>query len=98
MKTTQLLVETALVHQVIADPTCRLIFTIHSRQEMKNDDIVEADVRLVLTKGRVTWIENKKDILWHVEGRDLDGRMIRVVVVVNQKDCYIKMITAMLLK
>jgi hypothetical protein len=64
---------------------------------MKNDDIIADDVILVLERGSVTWVETKKDLLWHVDGRDIDDRSIRLVIAADQANFIVKIVTAMLL-
>jgi len=89
--------ETARLRKVFANPSKRFRFTRHSFEEMANDDIFEADIRHVLGGGYVTWIETKTDELWHVEGKDIDGRSIRVIVAVDEAALVIKVVTVMLL-
>ena len=72
-------------------------WTTHAREEMANDSILEADIRHVLSKNSVSWVEWKTDELWHIEGCDIDGRKIRVVVAVYEATTTIKVITAMAL-
>ena len=90
--------ETARLRAVMENPHCRLRFTRHSREEMANDDIIEADVSRVLTLGHVRWLEFKADELWHVEGKDVDERSIRLVVAVYDDEVVVKIITAMTLR
>lgn len=86
------------LHAVARDAGCRIRFTSHARQEMAADGIIEADVRHVLAYGSVTWIETKREEQWHVEGRDVDGKSIRLVVVVYPEEAAVKLITAMELR
>lgn len=72
-------------------------YTNHARDEMRADDIIHADVQVVLSLGRVTWVERKQEPLWHVEGRDVDGRSIRLVVAAYEHVATIKVVTAMTL-
>lgn len=90
--------ETALLKKVLASPKRILRFSLHSIEEMKNDGITEADIRRVLQFGWVTWVEKKRDVFWHVEGRDIDDRAIRVVATVDAPQLIIKIITTMALK
>jgi len=87
--------ETARLRNVMANPSRKFCFTSHSRDEMRADGIIEADIRRVLEQGQVTWMEVKKDQLWHVEGKDVDGRSIRAIVVVNETLYEIKIVTVM---
>jgi hypothetical protein len=90
--------ETALLRTVLKSVDKVFRFSVHSIEEMKVDRISDADIRRVLQFGSVTWVERKRDLLWHVEGRDVDDRAIRVVVAVYQERLIIKIITAMVLK
>jgi hypothetical protein len=62
---------------------------------MANDEIIEADVRRILQCGVVVWVEFKKEELLHVEGRDSDGRLVRLVVAVYTSEVAVKIVTAM---
>jgi Domain of unknown function (DUF4258) len=90
--------ETAMLRQVIGNPNVRFRFTRHARDEMAADQIIEADVRYVLGRYGVSWVEWKKDEIWHVEGLDVDGRSIRVVITVIVDIVVVKIITVMELK
>lgn len=98
MQANRMPIESAKLRRLMCDQAKRIQFTGHSRLEMKNDGLIEADIRHVLANGSVTWTETKKDLLWHVEGFDVDGRRIRVVIAPNEIDLKIKIITAMTLK
>jgi len=65
---------------------------------MANDEIIEADVSRVLRLEHVCWLEFKADELWHVEGKDVDERSIRLVVAVYGDEIVVKIITAMVLR
>lgn len=43
--------------------------------------------------GQVILQEQKRDILWRVRGRDLDGKAVQAVVAVNEEEMIIKVIT-----
>ena len=92
-----LLQETTRLRAVVCDPRYRIRYTNHALVEMAADDIVADDVRLVLQRGEVTWFETKKEMLWHVEGKDADDRKLRLVAVVYDDDAIVKLVTAMLL-
>ena len=72
--------ERTRLKNILAHTTHKIRFNSHALDEMANDDIIESDVRRMLTNGQVTWFEKKKDDIVHVEGKDVDGRRIRVVV------------------
>jgi len=96
-KQNSLLRETSVLREVMSSPGRRIRYTRHALEEMGNDNIIDADIITVLEKGKVTWIETKKDVLWHVEGKDCDSRRVRVVISVNNDVVIVKIITAMLL-
>jgi hypothetical protein len=89
--------ETARLRRLLSNPDRQFIFTGHAREEMRNDDIIADDVILVLERGSVTWLETKKDVLWHVEGYDIDGRSIRLVIAAYEADVTVKIVTVMLI-
>lgn len=89
--------ETATLRAVIQASGLRVIFTKHAREEMAKDEILSADVDRVLSFGVVTWVETRKEELWHIEGNDVDGRAIRLVVVVYPEEPAVKIVTAMAL-
>ena len=61
---------------------------------MAERNITAADVTRVLTTGQVTLEETaKQDVLWRVEGADLDGKPIGLVVAVFEQSIAIKVIT-----
>ncbi len=43
--------------------------------------------------GRVVLQEQKQDRLWRVEGKDVDGNRIQVVVAVDEANIRVKVIT-----
>jgi hypothetical protein len=47
--------------------------------------------------GGVTWVETKKDVLWHVEGKDIDGRSIQLVIAADEAEPSVKLVNAMIL-
>lgn len=63
---------------------------------MRERGITAPDVIKVLTKGQVTLHEMKEDLLWRVEGRNVDGEGLEVVVAVYQDIIEIKVVTAFL--
>jgi hypothetical protein len=92
-----LMTETAALMRVWRNPGARLRITNHAREEMAKDGILESDVRYVITHNGVCWIEKKRDLLWHVEGRDIDGKSIRLVLTVVEAEIVVKLVTAMAL-
>lgn len=89
--------ESAILSRVVRAERLRYHWTNHAREEMAHDSIIEADIRHVLSKGPVCWVEFKADEIWHVDGTDIDGRKIRVVVAVSDASTTIKVITTMAL-
>ena len=55
--------------------------------------VTAADVLRVLRLGHVTHVEWKKDETWRVEGKDIDGRSIRIITVVRETELLIRLIT-----
>jgi hypothetical protein len=89
------LTETHVLRKVASDPRCRWIFTKHALIELAKDGRTADDVRYALmTNGQVTLHELKQDLLWRVEGRDIDGKRIQVVAAVFETAIKIKIITA----
>lgn len=70
-----------------------LIYSPHSRGRQWLREVTEADIRRVLTTGQVTWYEVKIDEIVHVEGRDVNGRRLRVVVALRDHSLTLKVIT-----
>lgn len=85
--------ETQILRGVIAKD-CRWRYTDHALEQMVARGISAPDVEFALTNGQVTLHEQKKDELWRVEGRDLDGRRLKVIVAVYEEAIEIKVITA----
>lgn len=77
----------------------RYWWMIHGRPEMTTNRITASSVERLCRKGSVVWVESDLDELWHVEGSDLDGRSIRVVVALieEENETVIKVVTAMIL-
>ena len=60
---------------------------------MRERSVTYADVEHVLRRGQVAFIETLGEERWHVEGKDVDGRSIRVVTVLKEEVLVIKVIT-----
>jgi hypothetical protein len=87
--------ETHVLRKVANDPECRWHFTKHALIELAKDRRTAEDVRYALmTNSQVMLHELKRDLLWRVEGKDIDGARIHVVVAVFAKVIKIKVITA----
>jgi ABC-type molybdate transport system ATPase subunit len=89
--------ESAVLSKVMSEGVVRFRYTMHCRKEMAKNNIIEADVRHILKRYGVSWVEWKQDELWHVQGKDVDGRSIRLIIVVNATDVVVKLVTAMAL-
>jgi len=61
---------------------------------MEARGISQPDVQSALMNGQVTLEEVKRDVLWRVEGKDIDGRRIEVVVAADEGEITIKVVTA----
>jgi hypothetical protein len=61
---------------------------------MAADGWTADDVQFALMNGHVVLHEQKRDLLWRVEGSDIDGGRIRVVVAVDEMSITINVITA----
>jgi hypothetical protein len=86
--------ETQTLRRVANDPNCSWRFTTHSLGSMADDGWSADDVKHAVMNGRVVLQEQKQDILWRVEGSDVDGSQIRVVIAVFEREIQIKVITA----
>ena len=86
--------ETQILRKTLANPECRYIWTAHAQEVMAERNISAADIEHALMTGHVTLEEKKKDILWRVEGTDIDGRTLEVVVAVFSDVVVIKVVTA----
>lgn len=90
--------EVSTLRRVLADPAHQIWWSRHANEKMAERGIVQADVTRVLKTGTVTFVETKRDELWHIEGKDLDGRSIRVIATVMEAEITIKVVTAIDLK
>lgn len=76
--------EASIVRRLMRDGV-RVFFTKHARERMLERCIERDDVHRALSNCRVTLVEpNKAEDHWRAEGRDLDGRVIVVTIVVRQ--------------
>jgi Domain of unknown function (DUF4258) len=85
--------ETQILRRVANNPNCSWRFTKHALQEMDNDRWNADDVKYAVMNGRVILEEQKRDVLWRVLGRDIDGGQIQVVVAVDEGSIEIKVVT-----
>jgi len=86
--------ETKVLQAVASDPACRWIFTKHALVEMKKEGWSASDIQNGVINGQVILQEEKRDRLWRVRGRDLDGGKIQIVVAVDELEVTIKVVTA----
>jgi hypothetical protein len=80
---------------ILSNKKCVIRYSRHAVDEMAADEIIHVDVLRVLTKGHVTWFEVKKDDIVHVEGKDIDERMIRIVVGLRDREITLQIVTVM---
>jgi hypothetical protein len=85
--------ETSTLKRVARDPGCRFVWTTHALDELAKDGRTTDDVETALMNGRVVLHEQKKDLLWRVVGKDIDGNGIQVVVAVDAANLVIKVVT-----
>jgi hypothetical protein len=90
--------EQARLVAILSNKHCVIRYSSHAVEEMQKDDITHPDVMRVLTNGQVTWFEIKRDEIVHVEGADVDGRMIRAVIGLRDALITLQVITVMDLK
>lgn len=86
--------ETQVLHRVARHPDCEWRFTDHVLDKMAINGWTADDVIHAVRTGRVVLEEQKKDRLWRVEGKDVDGGRIRVVLAVYETILRIKAVTA----
>jgi Domain of unknown function (DUF4258) len=86
--------ETELLHRMVTDPQCRFDWRRHALVRMAERQILAEDVIEALTNGHIIFHEIKRDILYRVEGRDLDGQKLQVEVALYEDTVMIKVITA----
>ncbi len=85
--------ETALLHKLACHPDCRIIWTRHALEQMEARKILAEDVIGALTNGHILFHEIKEDILYRVDGKDLDGNRLQVQVALYDETIAIKVIT-----
>jgi uncharacterized protein DUF4258 len=86
--------ETALLRRLVANPECRFRWTKHAIEQMRERGIVAEDVKHALTTGQIMFHELKQDVLYRVDGTDLDGHRLQVQVAIYEEIVSIKVITA----
>ena len=86
--------ETAVLRNMVANPYCRYEWTKHAREKMVERQIHPEDVKAALTNGHILFHETKRDILYRVDGRDLDGQRLQVEVALYEDILTIRVITA----
>ena len=86
--------ETALLHRLVSDPQCCFVWTRHALEMMAERKILAEDVIAAMTNGHIIFHENKRDVLYRVEGKDLDGQRLQVEVALHEDTITIKVITA----
>jgi hypothetical protein len=86
--------ETALLHRLVSNPSCTFDWTRHALEQMARREILAEDVIAAMTNGHIIFHEMKRDTLYRVEGRDLDGNRLQVEVALYENTVTIKIITA----
>jgi DNA-binding transcriptional regulator YiaG len=86
--------ETALLHRLVIDPNCCFDWTRHVLEQMVARNILAEDIIEAMTNGHIIFHETKRDILYRVEGKDLDGQRLQVEVALYEDTITIKIITA----
>ena len=79
----------------LASSGANVWYTRHAETELANDDIAKLDVENMLRRCSVALVEvnSSGDTTWRAVGTDSDGRRIVAVVVANEDDHEIKVIT-----
>jgi hypothetical protein len=90
----QYLVETRTLRRVASNSRCRWRWTDHALERMAERGITASDVQRVAKTGQVVLHEVKRDVVWRVEGADVDGAKIQVLLTVYETAIVIKIITA----
>jgi hypothetical protein len=86
--------ETQILHSVANNAGCRYGWTKSAQRKraLHRPPPLDADIRYLATNGHVTLEEYKKDTLWRVEGKDLDGNKLTMVCAVYPRRCAIKIV------
>jgi Domain of unknown function (DUF4258) len=85
--------ETQILRKIARNPECRFRWTKHALKAIVDDGRTTQDVENALINGQVVLHEQKKDLLWRVKGKDVDGAEIQVVVAVYEEEIVIKIVT-----
>jgi len=86
--------ETAALRRILAKPDCRFRWTTHALERMSERGIHPEDVKRALMNGQIIFHEVKEDILYRVDGKDLDGARLQVQIAIFEDIVTIKVITA----
>lgn len=74
-----------------SSPDVTIYFTAHAEQRMRERGVSRIDIQSILRTGTVAEVQG--DGRWLAQGRDQDGRTIRVVVVAEEREIEITIIT-----
>ncbi len=86
--------ETARLRRVAGNPNVHVFYGKHARTRMIERHISELDVKHILGRCPVVRVEpHLGSIRWNVRGKDLDGRNVELVVIVNEDDIEITVVT-----
>jgi len=86
--------ETATLQRIACVSRCRWKWTRHALVKMEERGIAKPDVKTAIMTGSVVLEEYKKDILWRIIGKDIDGREIFVCAAVCAEEIIIKIVTS----
>jgi Domain of unknown function (DUF4258) len=87
--------ETQFLRRVANDPDCSWRWTVHVLERMTQRGFTADDVKHAVMNGGVVLEEQaKRDRLWRVEGKDVDGKRMQVVVAVDGVSIRVKVVTA----
>jgi hypothetical protein len=86
--------ETEILQRIASEPRCRWKWSRHALAKMKERGITKPDVKMAMMTGKVVLEEYKKDILWRIIGKDIDGSKIFVSAAVYEEEIIIKVVTS----
>jgi hypothetical protein len=86
--------EASRLRKLAQNPNVLFIWTNHAEVEREKDSIAKIDVENMARRCSVSLVENKRgEEEWRAEGTDIDGRRIAAVVVADERNVQIKVIT-----
>jgi hypothetical protein len=85
--------ETQVLRRVASNPECTWSYSKHAEERMAERNIQASDIQQALINGHVVLEERKRDLLWRIDGKDIDGRRIQVVAAIYKEAIEIKIVT-----